>query len=96
MTVNWYDNIPIQGILCWCKVYDDHAPELRIIIRKKPCMPFVDIGGNNFNYAKPATAEELRGFLLESVFESLQERRNFAHNVFTEISTNLTHKTGKL
>lgn len=92
---NWYDNIPVQGILCWCKVYEDHAPELRLIVRKNPCLPFVDISGNNFNYAKPATAEELHGFLLESVFKNSEERRDTAHNTFTEINANLTHKSEK-
>lgn len=93
---NWYNNIPIQGVLCWCKVYEDHIPELRIIVRKQSCMPFVDISGNNFNYAAPATAEELRGVLLESEFANANERRDFTYNTYSKVSANLVHKTGKI
>ena len=57
---NWYDNIPEQGVLCWCKE-DGMEPVPRIIVEyfAGTAYPFRTKDGSSHAYAVPATLEEL-------------------------------------
>lgn len=61
---NWYDNIPEQGVLCWCKG-DGMEPVPRIIVKyfAGTAYPFRTKGGSSHAYAIPATLEELAKYI---------------------------------
>lgn len=68
---NWYDNIPEQGVLCWC-TEDGMEPVPRIIVKyfAGTAYPFRTKGGSSHAYAVPATLEELAKYILENKHES--------------------------
>ena len=67
----WCDNIPEQGVLCWCKE-DGTEPVPRIIVKyvAGTVYPFRTKDGSSHAYAVPATLEELAKYILENKHES--------------------------
>lgn len=68
---NWNNNIPEQGVLCWC-TEDGMEPVPRIIVKyfAGTAYPFRTKDGSSHAYAVPATLEELAKYILENKHES--------------------------
>ena len=68
----WYDNIPEQGVLCWCDS-DDMFPDVRIIVGYRPNHKFykyVDVNDVSYVSATPMTAEEIAKYIPEKQNET--------------------------
>ena len=67
----WYDNIPEQGVLCWCNG-NGTAPAPHIIVKYNPkdVHPFRDNSGYVHTYAVPVKLDELTKYILESKNET--------------------------
>lgn len=64
--IEWYENIPEQGILCW--VHDHYKDRqlplgLKVITGYVPTAKVFLHGKTHFKYAKPATLEEVQQYI---------------------------------
>lgn len=60
----WYDNIPEQGVLCWCKNLEDSEPTLCAIVGYIPEDTYkFQSNVINWKYAEPATLDELTKYV---------------------------------
>lgn len=65
--LNWYDNIPKQGILCWVRIFPGDRPRLRLVLSycHSSDYPYTtECAG--YIYAVPATPEEVKQFIYHS------------------------------
>lgn len=61
----WYENIPLQGVLCWVFNNEGDTKNIDIIIsyKKRILYGFVSLHGDVWNCATPLTNDEIKGFL---------------------------------
>lgn len=70
-SIEWYDNIPEQGVLCWCNE-DGTEPIPRIIVKyvAGTVYPYRTKNGSSHAYAVPAKLDEITKYILENKNES--------------------------
>jgi hypothetical protein len=56
--VNWWDNIPEEGVLCWVDDCDREPKRVAALITSKECGGYRSVGGSRWTYARPVKPEE--------------------------------------
>jgi len=63
----WYENIPVQGILCWCWDNDGNVQEVMVIkeydANKEYCFRMNNLEDGFYRNAKPLSTDEVLSFI---------------------------------